>query len=352
VNIISKKNEIRIKQLMKYTFSTKKDTYIHYKNKKKVIIFLAADYGNLGDVAITYAQKKILKENYNEYEVIEFPISKTFSELKSLKKSINKEDIVTIVGGGNMGNMYDDIEYCRQLVIKQFPNNKIISFPQTIDYSKDQEGCNRQKKAFKIYNNHSNIKIFAREEMSYEILKKYLPENKIGLAPDVVLGIDNFKGSIGKRKGVTFCLRNDNEKKINNEDQKKIVDYIKGLYDIKFYDTHIPFNNMSMETKYSELNKIWKKFSESELVITDRLHGMIFCAITGTPCIAINNSNGKVQGVFNLWLKELDYIKCINNFNLLNVQKSLSDIDLNKRYVFNGNLKNILNDKIFLNNKI
>ena len=48
--------------------------------------------------------------------------------LKSLKGSINSEDIITIVGGGNIGDMYDDIEYCRQFIIKQFPNNKIVIF--------------------------------------------------------------------------------------------------------------------------------------------------------------------------------------------------------------------------------
>jgi len=43
---------------LKYFKNTKIDG-----TKKQVYIFLAADYGNLGDVAITYAQTKFLKEH-------------------------------------------------------------------------------------------------------------------------------------------------------------------------------------------------------------------------------------------------------------------------------------------------
>ncbi|QOL36729.1 polysaccharide pyruvyl transferase family protein [Bifidobacterium subtile] len=49
------------------------------------------------------------------------------------------------------------------------------------------------------------------------------------------------------------------------------------------------------------------EFRKARLVITDRLHGMIFSAITGTPCIALNNSNGKV-GMEYFWLQDLPYI--------------------------------------------
>ena len=39
---------------------------------------------------------------------------------------------------------------------------------------------------------------------------------------------------------------------------------------------------------------------------------MIFAFLTKTPCIALNNSSGKVLGVYE-WIKECGYIKVINN---------------------------------------
>ena len=39
-----------------------------------------------------------------------------------------------------------------------------------------------------------------------------------------------------------------------------------------------------------------KEFCSAELVVTDSLHAMIFCAITGTPCIVLNSKSPKLKG--------------------------------------------------------
>jgi len=42
-------------------------------------------------------------------------------------------------------------------------------------------------------------------------------------------------------------------------------------------------------------------------VITDRLHGMIFAFITGTPAIVLPNNNGKIEHSYD-WISECGYI--------------------------------------------
>ena len=49
------------------------------------------------------------------------------------------------------------------------------------------------------------------------------------------------------------------------------------------------------------------EFASCKLVITDRLHGMIFSAITGTKCFALDNLSKKVSGGYE-WVKDLGYI--------------------------------------------
>jgi exopolysaccharide biosynthesis predicted pyruvyltransferase EpsI len=39
-----------------------------------------------------------------------------------------------------------------------------------------------------------------------------------------------------------------------------------------------------------------------QLVITDRLHGVICAGILGVPCIAIDNRIGKLHNFLNTWL--------------------------------------------------
>ncbi len=66
------------------------------------------------------------------------------------------------------------------------------------------------------------------------------------------------------------------------------------------------------------------EFSQYSLVICDRLHAMIFSAITLTPCIAFDNVSKKVSGVYE-WLHDLDYIKCIqsDSFDITLVKEML-----------------------------
>lgn len=49
-----------------------------------------------------------------------------------------------------------------------------------------------------------------------------------------------------------------------------------------------------------------QEFSTVRLVITDRLHGMVFSVITGTACIAFRNY--KIEGIYK-WIEYLQYIQ-------------------------------------------
>ncbi len=64
-------------------------------------------------------------------------------------------------------------------------------------------------------------------------------------------------------------------------------------------------------TKQSREMQVREKMEElasARLVITDRLHGMVFCALAGTPCIAMSSSNHKVRGTYE-WISYLPYVR-------------------------------------------
>lgn len=290
--------------------------------RAKAFIFLAADYGNLGDVAITYAQTEFLQNNSN-YQVVEIPISKSLEGLWFVKKHIKPGDIVTTVGGGNMGDLYDQIEYIRQLAIRFFPSNSFISFPQTFDFSNTVEGRNALAKAVQVYSAHPNLTIVAREKISYALMQKHFGNNKIILTPDIVLSL-NKSDEEGVRKGVVFCLRSDDEKSLSQEQNEEIITTTKSYFDtFEFYDTHIGKNNLSVEERNFELNKIWNKFKCAELVITDRLHGMVFCYITNTPCIVFQNNNHKVKETVK-WLPKQSNVILIKKYSKEVLKESIA----------------------------
>ena len=310
---MDKARTLRYKFLLHHTLSPRHQPELDaLRGKRKCIVCLAADYGNLGDVAITHAQEKFLHEKLQGYEIVDFPISKTLSYLKALKHICSSDDIITIVGGGNMGDMYYDIELLRLLIVSEFPNNKIISFPQTIDYSNSGQSRWLQSLSKRIYSRHNNLWLCARESVSLETMRRLYPACNICLAPDIVMSLDKRRRE-RSREGIILCLRDDKEQgKFAHVITKLKKDFAHRHLKVTERDTHIGRGNLTTSERDAELDKIWAAFSDSQWVITDRLHGMIFAYITGTPAIVFPNSNFKIEKSYQ-WIKDCGYIYFVND---------------------------------------
>lgn len=331
IRYISDLMPINLKNCLLY-ISSKDQSYNYLnKNDEKIIITLAADYGNLGDIAITYAQKKFLSEKFKKHKIIILTVSDTYRKMKSLKSRINKNDIITIVGGGNMSDKYEDLEEQRRFIIRKFRKNKIISFPQTIDFSNSNTAKLSLEKSRKTYGSHKNLTILSRENRSFIEMKR-LFNNKIALTPDIALSLDESKELQDRNKDkAIICIRQDSESSLSNAQKQNINKLVGQKYkEIEYRDTHIGDIRLTEDQSIKELENIWSAFRSSSLVITDRLHGMIFCAITKTPCIAINNSNGKVSGVYELWIKQLNGTVLIDRVDYDSIENALRKIDKKK----------------------
>ncbi|MCK9265909.1 polysaccharide pyruvyl transferase family protein [bacterium] len=293
------------------------EEYGKYKNRKKIFVFLAGYYQNLGDMAITYSQERFLKDNFSEYEIITIPSTKTYSLMKTMKYISTKEDIITILGGGNMDDIYTSLEDARQFVIRNFPLNRIVSFPQTMAFSETPFGRGRLKKTSKIYNRHKNLHIFTRERKSLDKMKRTFKNSYVDIVPDIVLYLNKVAPEL-ERKGVLCCLRNDKEKKISSKQEEEIGNIIIKKYkDVTFTDTvNITLEDCKPENTEETLSKFWDLLKSKKVVLTDRLHCMIFCAITNTPCVVIDNTNGKISGVHKEWLKNFHHIKMVEKFEI------------------------------------
>jgi len=317
---------LHIKQYLKsFTQPTNINGDLH-THKPKVFIGLAADYGNLGDVAISYAQYEFLKNNLPDFEVIDVPISRTLTNIRAIKKVIKPHDIITLVGGGNLTNHYQDIEDLRQKWVASFPANKVISFPQTIDFSSDAAGNKAQAIAFANYSKHKHLTFFAREDISFDRLSK-VASNNVVYCPDIVLSLDKTNRDI-ERHGVLSCIRSDGESNLSSAEKSDLLKTLKNQYNgsIRFGDTHIDNSNMSWEVRLAELENIWQRFRSAKVIVTDRLHGMIFAAITGSPCVVLTNSNHKIKQTYLNWLSHLPHIVLVEREDVSNVPGKVAQL--------------------------
>ena len=296
-----------------------------YKNK--IFLFGVPIHGNLGDQAILYGEEKFLKDNLKDIKIIEVESSivKRFSKL--LKKIV-KDSLILIHGGGFLGSLWINEEEMFRKTLKTFPNNTIIVFPQTIFFSKDEEGQQILQESKKIYQTHKNLYICCREEYSYNFMKEEFEDCKILLVPDMVLYLDKLEEN-KKRENVLFCIRKDKEKVNYNFDKLENTLKNKDKFLIDYTDTVINKNIYTLKTRKKELNKKIHQFQNYKMVVTDRLHGMVFAYLSNTKCLVLQNKSYKVKGVYE-WIKDANHIMLAENDNMLELSDKLMNIKENR----------------------
>ena len=304
---------------------------IEVKKNKQAFVMLAAEYNNLGDIAITYAQERFLKEHLpNDYEVIVIPYHKTFRVYFSMKKIVNKDTIITLIGGGNAGTLYEFIEYPRRFILKKFRKNKIISFPQSVYYGNSKKYVQYKKEFVKLCKKCDKLTLVAREKLSYERYKKMLGDTiDILLVPDIVFSLD--MSTEDEREGASIILRDDKEKSKDTQKQSQVLKYVKTHFDKVSYndtcDVCISGNG------YKEFFEYVLNLSRKEFAITDRLHGMILSYITITPCLSFDNNNHKIKSTYDTWLYDQDLIKMYEKDTFKEIDTYGNRKSLNKYFI-------------------
>lgn len=168
-------------------------------------------------------------------------------------------------------------------------------------------------------------------------MRNLFTNNKIKLSPDIVFTLDYRKNL--NRKGIVISIREDKESILTKENRQYLLERLK-IYQTTFLNTTTIKNPQNIGLDFEHLIN---SYSTAELIITDRLHGMIIAYITGTPAIVIPNNNGKVISSYE-WIKDCDFIKLIDiddlpyiNKHIENIKRKFVMISILKRKIENLN---------------
>ena len=276
---------------------------------------------NIGDTLIWEGERCFLKTLH--YKCLDFANAKTctFPKLQS-------DVIILLHGGGNFGDVWRDAQIFRLEVIRRYPNNKVIVFPQTVYYSNkaliemDADVmrkhhkltiCARDKNSFELLKNSFNNHILLLPDMAFYISKKRLKNYQIPTTSNrlLVARMDKEAIPINLKEWHGVDIRDwpTCEKatpklrflyalfKLNRiiraEWSKKNIDF----YCNQILRPHLIKSGARFIGCYQEIN-------------TTRLHVMILSILLGKDKIYfLDNNYGKCRSFYDTWLKDLDAVK-------------------------------------------
>lgn len=281
------------------------------KNKSCIFMISTPVHGNMGDQAIVYAQYKLLSSVISKSRIVEITRWQYHAACEWLPGVIREKDIIIIDGGGNIGTLWQAEENKMRDIIQRFPRNPIFIFPQSAFFENSEKGERELEKSRNIYCKHEQLTVFCRDHVTYELLQKKFEKVRSFYTPDMVPYIQDAENA-HNRQGVLLCLRNDAERTQRPTFENEMVKCLQAAnYQVKTGSTLVA-GKVTKRNRAAKLKKKWAEFSSAQLVITDRLHGMIFSAITATPCLAFDNISHKVRDGY-AWLRHLPYISFCEN---------------------------------------
>ena len=304
---------------------------------------MAPLHNNYGDEAILLSTKQFLKDYFPDIKQIIINAKQFLNNLNLIKYIVNNNDIIIISGGGYFG-LYDRIVREQVTIVKNFPNNQIIFFPCSIF-----DNPKKRKKYYyflKVFHQHPNLTFFIRDKISFDVSKKLFQKTSIYKVPDIVTRLNlNFLNNISNnRNGILLILRKD--ELLLNDENHKFIKKISSKYFNKDEMKEIDSNKFRIpkgSDKLKETINFIKLIKSKKLVITDRLHGMIFSIITGTPNIVFGNNYHKVESAYNSWFNNISYSFFIQKEEIENkLEKTIVKI-------INSNNNNNYKSKIFQN---
>jgi pyruvyl transferase EpsI len=297
----------------------KKNDFSSPKNENPVIYLLFVACGtNMGDHALVLAEEKYIRNVLgDDCQIVEITTDLVSSSIDELKKIIRSQDIIAFGAGGYLGDEYLEVYYPLKKLLRNFRANKMIILPQTVYFHSKYA----ERKIMRLIKACKNLSVFVREEVSRTIFEKY-SINCI-LVPDMVF-TENQIAHLGGTHDILSCLRNDVECAISFEMREGINKVLENFGNVVITDT-VFANRFPLEEREKFLQNKLDDFSKAYLVITDRIHGMIFSYLTNTPCIVLGNYNHKVKSEYK-WIEQVENIIFLDSFDPISFKETVEVI--------------------------
>ena len=271
-------------------------------SKESRIIYIltpTASLKNLGDHAQVIAIRSWFSQHFPQHHVVEVNKNEAIYGQWMLKRSVKEGDLIFLHSGGNLGDRGVWSERGRRLVINNFRTNKIVSLPQTIFFSDSAQGYRERAESQKIYNAHPLLTIMSRDQKSHAIARELFHNANHLLVPDFVnllslkfFGLDDRQPRVGSTLAI---IRNDQESAFQGRGGGVIKNLVSGKVSITDTQTKLPLPSFARKFMVARFVRSIQGF---EVVVTDRLHGLIFSILANRPTVVLGTRDHKLEASF------------------------------------------------------
>ena len=296
------------------------------------------DSANCGDQAIWLGEKKLLSELG---VTLAYECSAQSYDRETMAARIGKGTIM-MHGGGSFGDRDPLHQEFRLKLLQDFPANKVILFPQHATFM-DNESLQRSIDAI---SRHPDVTLFARGLLAQHTLSRYFGSKaRVELAPDLAFMLGPQERTSDPIYDIVWIARTDQDRandqtesaaRLSSQPAEKIVlPHFPDGIEINFVVKQRPptvlltdwyslfFENEEARLGYYRLSfdgraqasfrRAMHILSLGRVVITDRLHGHIFCLLLGIPHVLLNNDSGKNWNFYETWTRESPLCRIARN---------------------------------------
>jgi pyruvyl transferase EpsO len=272
-------------------------------------------YANVGDSAIWAGQVQFLASL--GIRPVYTCDQKTYDR-RALAKRIG-DGTILLTGGGNFGDLYPRHQELREQIISSFPENPIIQLPQSVHF----EDRAKLDRARSVYDRHARLTLLLRDRWSLETAATAF-DCRTELCPDMAFWLPPLPQPHEPSSEAVWLMRDDDEAIPTFADGVpaavttdwtheprtlafRLYVWFSGAALRSATASHAlqrPLQGMQDRVAMGRVARGCAMLGQARVVVTDRLHGHILCALLAIPHVLLDNRYGKNGNFYETWTVE------------------------------------------------
>lgn len=285
------------------------------------------DHGNPGDPAIWLGTRRLLADLGVR---VRHSVAWWDFDPDLLRRRVGTAPVL-INGGGNFGDLYRGQQSTRESVLRSLDRNPVIQLPQSIHFREPEN----ERAMAALLAAHPDVTVMVRERAAEAVARDRLGVRPV-LSPDHALALGAQRRSGPVTTPILWLARRPGDPEHVAYDEPsgpdvRRIEWLEGVPEAEAgwnawgrallridrgtrrrWEDDGPSAVLQRvaSTTFAPLARRWvqrglRLLSSADVVVTDKLHGHIFCALLGIPHVVLDNSYGKVSATLDAWTGSL-----------------------------------------------